>query len=320
MEKVEIKGIVAKPGEKAFGFLDVGTTSITTYRIPLAILNGVERGKTLAILGGTHGTEFASIEAVIRTIQDLDPKKMKGTVLAVPVLNGPQFEFRAAFLSPIDQLNQNRVFPGDPEGTLSQRTAHVVFSEIVSKSDALLDCHGGDIGENIDCMVIARQGEDEKINRIAREMAACFPTKYISSFPSSARGMTTTAQDEFGIPCVISEAGTPYPILERHIQFHYEGIRNNLKYFGILEGKPKMSTPAVSPKRYSFKAKQGGIWHPKVDIGQSVSTGEELGNMTDLFGNILETYTAPENATVTSMRVFYSVNCGEQLIGLVVLG
>lgn len=322
MGTIEIKGIIARPGEKAFGFLDIGTTSITTYRIPVAILNGAEPGKTLVLLGGVHGTEFASIEAVIRAIQNLDPKNMKGAVLAVPVVNGPQFEFRTAFLSPVDQFNQNRVFPGDPEGTLSQRTAHIVFSEIVSKGDALIDCHGGDITEDIDCMVIAQQGKDEELNLIAKEMAACFPTKYISA-PARAGGRlpgtTGVAQDEFGIPCVTSEAGTPYPVRERHIQFHYDGIMNNLKYFGILEGEPEISTPVVNPKRYRFKAKQGGIWRPKVDLGQSVSTGEELGNMTDLFGNILETYKAPEDATVTFLRVFYSVNCGEPLVGLVVL-
>lgn len=96
MPVIEVGGIKANPGEKAFGFLDVGTTSVNTYRIPVAVLNGAKEGKTLGLLGGTHGTEFASIEAVIRTVQDLDPKKMSGAVLAVTVLNGPHFEHRSA--------------------------------------------------------------------------------------------------------------------------------------------------------------------------------------------------------------------------------
>ena len=181
MVTVEIDGIVANPGEKTFGFLDVGTTSVNTYKIPVAIINGVNEGKTLCLLGGTHGTEFASIEAVIKTIQDSDPDKMSGTILAVPVLNGPQFEHRSALLSPFDQLNQNRQFPGDPEGTLSQRTSHLVFSKIISKADALCDAHGGDITEDLDDFVIARQGADDEINRIAIEMARCFPAKMISA-------------------------------------------------------------------------------------------------------------------------------------------
>jgi len=319
MRRINIKGIQAGAGEKVLGFLEVGKTSVNTYRIPVAILNGIQEGKTLGILGGTHGTEFASIEAVIRTIQELDPMKMRGAVLAVPVLNGPQFEHRSAFLSPFDQLNQNRTFPGNPEGTLSQRTAHVVFSEIVSKCDALLDCHGGDITEDIECMVLAGKGDDEKVNSMAVDMASCFPTRYISLFPIRDSGLTMSAQKIFGIPCVTSEAGTPYPVRERHIQFHYEGIMNNLRYFGILEGEPKMSHPVINPKSYRFTAEEGGIWHSKVELGQRVTAGEEIGNMTDLFGNIIKTYKAPEKGIITFLRVFYSVNCGEPLIGLVVL-
>jgi len=318
MGVIEVRDVRAEPDEKAFGFLEVGSSSVNTYRIPVAVINGIEEGKTLGVLGGIHGTEFASIEAVIRVIQELDPKKMRGAVLAVPVVNGPQFEHRSAFLSPFDRLNQNRVFPGNPEGTLSRRAAHVVFSEVVSRCDALLDNHGGDITEDIDDMVIARQGDDEEVNRVARDMAACYPTRYISLMERGG-GLTMTAMDEYGIPCVTSEAGTPYPVRERHVRFHYEGIMNNLRYFGILEGEPEMVKPLVNPKRYRFTAKRGGIWHSFVELGQSVRAGEEVGNMTDLFGNVLETYEAPEDAVVSFLRVFYSVNCGEPLIGLVVL-
>jgi len=316
---IDIKGIRVAAGQKAFGFLDVGKTSVNTYRIPVAVLNGAQEGKKLGILGGMHGTEFASIEAVIRAMQNLDPMKMKGALLAVPVVNGPQFEHRSAFLSPFDQLNQNRTFPGSPEGTLSQRTAHVLFSEIVSKCDALIDCHGGDITEDIECMVLAGKGDDEKVNRMAVDMASCFPTRQVSLFPVRDSGLSMSAQKRFNIPCVTSEAGTPYPVRERHIQFHYEGIMNNLKYFGILEGEPRMTRPVISPKTYRFTADEGGIWHSKVELGQRVAAGEEIGNMTDLFGNVIKTYRAPENGTINFLRVFYSVNCGEPLIGLVIL-
>jgi predicted deacylase len=316
LPSIKIDGIHAEPGEKVFGFIEVGTTSISTYRIPVAILNGIEDGKKLCLLGGTHGTEFASIEAVIRTIQSLDPKKMKGAVLAVPIVNGPQFEHRSAFLSPFDQLNQNRQFPGDPEGTLSKRTAHVVFSKIASKADALCDCHGGDITEDLDCYVIARVGEDEELNRKALEMARCFPGKVIVSKSGGTPGTTGEAQDLYKIPCITPEAGTPYPVRERHIKFHYDGIQNLLKLLGIIKGEPKTFDAKVNPKEYHAIAKRGGIWHSKVEIGQEVQKGQELGNMTDLFGNILETYTAPERGWVRFLRVWYSVNVGEPLVSV----
>jgi len=316
MKTIEIDGIVAKPGEKAYGFLDVGTTSVNTYRIPVAILNGANEGKTLCLLGGTHGTEFAGIEAVIRTINDLDTKKMKGAVIAVPVVNGPQFEHRSAFLSPIDQINQNRVFPGDPNGTLSHRTAHVVFSKLVSKANAFIDCHGGDITEDLEGFVIVMQGNNDEVNRMSLDMAKCYPTKIIFTRKGGLPGSSGDAQDKFGIPYVMPEAGTPANVRERHIKFHYDGIRNVLKYLNILEGKPEMSEAVINPGNYNPKAKQGGIWHTKVEVGQRVDAGQEIGNMTDLFGNVLETYISPKKGLVRFNHVWYSVNCGEPLIDI----
>ena len=316
MEPINIDGIVAKPGEKAFGFLDVGTSSINTYRIPLAILNGTREGKTLCIIGGTHGTEFAGIEAVIRIIQNVDPKNMSGKILAVPVLNGPQFEHRTAFLSPIDLKNLNRVFPGDPEGTLSSRTAHVVLSKIVSKADVLCDCHGGDITENIENYIIIPKGDNEELNRINIEMAKCFPGRIIRHWKNT-KGTSHMAYEMYGIPCLLPEANTPASVLERHIKYHYNGIQNLLKYMGILDGKPELSKAVINPESFAPKAKQGGIWHSKVEIGQDVDAGQELGNITDLFGNVLETFIAPKKGFIDFLRVWYSVNCGEPLVEVV---
>jgi predicted deacylase len=314
LSNIEIDHIVAKPGEKVFGFLEVGSSSINNYKVPVAVLNGVKDGKTLCLLGGTHGTEFASIEAVIRTIQILDPKKMNGALLVVPVVNGPQFEHRTAFLSPFDQLNQNRQFPGDPEGTLSKRTANVIFSKIISKADALVDCHGGDITEDLDCFVIARVGQDEKLNKRALEMARCFPGKVIMAKGGGTPGTTGEAQDIFKIPCITPEAGVPYPVRERHVKFHFDGIHNLLKYMGIIEGNPILYDVKINPEEYSAKAKQGGIWYPNVQIGEHVKKGHVLGSMKDLFGNRIETYVSPENGWVRFLRVWYSVNIGEPLI------
>jgi predicted deacylase len=316
MSSVTIGGITAAPGEKAKGFLDAGTTSVNTYRVPLAVINGSRKGKTIGIIGGTHGTEFASIDAVIRAIKELDPKKMRGTVLAVPVLNGPQFEHKTQFLSPFDQLNQNRVFPGDPEGTLSQRIAYTVFENVIKRCNALMDCHGGDINEDIKGFSLAGKGDDEAVNKVALDMARCFPTRYINLFPVAPTGLTLCAQSRLGIPCIISEAGTPFPVREDEVLFHYEGIMNVLRYFGVIEGKPKMVEPVISKGSDRLRAEQGGIWKPAVTTDQMVKAGAVLGVVTDLFGEVKQTVKAPHGGVVGMMRCFYSVNCGELLVSV----
>lgn len=317
---MNIDEALSRRGEKSYGFIEVGRTSVNTYRIPVVVIAGAREGKTVGFLGGTHGTEYASIEGLIRATKKLDPSAMDGNVIAVTVLNGPHFEHKSAFLSPIDRLNQNRQFPGNPDGTLSQRTAYVVFNDVVSRCDALADLHGGDIGEDIDSMMIYGSGGGEEVERMALDMARCFDTEYVSKLPETVSGLSMTAQAKYGIPCVTSEAGAPYPVRERHIRFHYDGVMNLLKYFKVIQGEPVLVDPVKNPKGYRFKAEYGGIWHGFQELGSRVKKGEKIGEVTDLFGNALQTIIAPEDGKITTVRMFYAVNQGEQLIKLTVLG
>jgi predicted deacylase len=83
----------------------------------------------------------------MRTVQQLDPSQLAGSVVAVPVVNTPMFQRRSGFLSPIDGLNLNRTAPGLAEGTISERLAHVLLREVIGACQYHIDCHGGDLGE-----------------------------------------------------------------------------------------------------------------------------------------------------------------------------
>lgn len=312
----KVGDITAEPGTKAYGFLKVGTTSVNTYRIPVAIVNGAKPGKAVCVLGGTHGTEHAGIESVIRTVNDLNPKEMTGALVAITVVNGPQFEHNSAFLSPFDSQNQNRVFPGDPEGTLSYRTAYVVFNEAVSKCDALVDTHGGDVNEDITGFVIATDGEDPAVSKMSLDMAKCYDGPYVTVHKMGRDRMSTSAQNIYGIPSIVAEAGTPYPVREKDVVYLYEGLKNILKYMNVLPGEPKMANPAVNPEKTRYTAKEGGIWRTRVEAGDYVKAGDLVCEVTDLFGKVLQTVTAPKDAYVSTTRTFYAVNCGEMLVDL----
>ncbi len=302
-------GVSAAPGVKSTGLVDVGDER---YSIPIAVINGTLPGKTLGLFGGTHGTEFASIEAVTRVIRALDPAVMRGVVLAVPVLNRAQFEKRTQFTSPVDKLNLNGVFPGDASGSLTQRIAHAAFENIASKSNALVDCHGGDIDEDIRGFVVAAEGKDAAVNAEALALATCFPSDLTHIFPASG-GASLTAQSLYGIPCIMPEAGTPFPVREEAVRFHYEGLMNVLRHMRILGGEPKRRTPRVSRKRLKVLALQSGAWHPSIELDTEVKKGAELGKVTDVFGDVIQVARAPEAGVVAMTRCFYSVQKGETL-------
>jgi uncharacterized protein len=303
-------GVSARPGEKSMGFLDVGDER---YSVPIAIIHGISAGRTLGLIGGTHGTEFASIEAVTRIIGALDPSEMSGTVLAVPILNRAQFEARQQFTSPVDGLNLNGVFPGDSKGSLTERIAHIAFEEVASRCDALVDCHGGDVDEDIRGFVVAAEGSDASLNSEALVLAQCFPCGLTHIFPAGG-GASLSAQNIYGVPTIMPEAGTPCPVGEEAVNFHYEGVMNVLRHMSIIPGKPKYSTQRISRKRLRVLSTVDGTWHSSLRIDDEVNSGDEIGVVKDLFGKPIQVAKAPEAGIVSMARCFYSVKKRETLV------
>jgi predicted deacylase len=110
-ETIRIRDVEAPPGTRSQGFLTIGETPSEPIRVPLVIINGRRPGPRLCLTAGVHAAEYPGIDAVLRTIQELDPSALTGAVVAVPVVNPPMFQRRAGFLSPIDGLNLNRTAP-----------------------------------------------------------------------------------------------------------------------------------------------------------------------------------------------------------------
>src|SRR5206468_3595282 len=94
-------------------------------------ITGAKPGPVLFVNAGVHGGEYPAVEAVIRLSNTVDPKKIAGTVILMPVMNLPAFRTRTPFVCPIDNVNPNRVFPGDPTGGYSEQMTHALINEFV---------------------------------------------------------------------------------------------------------------------------------------------------------------------------------------------
>jgi len=147
---------------------------------PVISITGARPGPVLFVNAGVHGGEYPAVEAVIRLSNTLDPKKIAGTVILMPVMNLPAFRTRTPFVCPIDNVNPNRVFPGDPTGSYSEQMTHALINEFVVHADAYVDLHGGDIPEALVPFVICRSEAglaDSKARDVAarsKEMALAF--------------------------------------------------------------------------------------------------------------------------------------------------
>jgi uncharacterized protein len=314
MSTIRVGDIVAEPGEKKRGKLTVPGNHNPEYNPKIIVACGVNPGKTLVVTGGVHGTEFASIEGATRFAEKLDPSVMRGSVIVVPVANVPQFRERTQFVNPVDGLNLNDSFPGKREGSFTERLAYTLF-EVIRLGDVYIDCHGGDINEDIMGFVVAAEGSDPALNNAALELAQCFETGFIHRFPAEP-GLSISAQKLLSIPSIMPEAGTPFPVREESVLFHVEGLMNVLRYLEVIEGDVIRYQSFVSPERIKLYSGNDGVWDCYVELNQRVKAGEPLGAVKNHFGDALETVEAPEDGIIGMKRCYYSVQKGELLVVL----
>src|SRR5882724_6701159 len=129
--------------------IDVPAGSDAGTQIPVTTIRGAGPGQTLALIAGNHGYEYPPILALQRLRTLIDPAKLNGTIIMVHVANMPSFLGRTVYFSPVDGKNLNRVYPGKPDGTVSDRIAYAITKHVIEKSDFVLDLHCGDGNESL---------------------------------------------------------------------------------------------------------------------------------------------------------------------------
>jgi predicted deacylase len=126
-EIVRVGEVEAEPGQIKSGFILVPEGADGgEIKLPVTIINGSKPGPTLALTAGVHGYEYVPILTLQRLRKDLDPRELAGTLIMVHVVNLPSYFKRTIYTNPHDWKNQNRVFPGKIDGSMTERIAYQV--------------------------------------------------------------------------------------------------------------------------------------------------------------------------------------------------
>jgi uncharacterized protein len=321
-ETLAVGTAVARRGETARGFLEVPSGSDAALRVPVAVVHGRKPGPVLALVAGSHGTEYASIVALADLIDALDAGEIAGSVIIVPIVNTASFDKVVPHLNPVDGKNMNRTYPGKQDGTQSERASYSVTREVVEQSDHLIDFHGGDLDESLRPYSYWTKTGREPQDRISREMVLAFGLDHIvvstgrPEDPNASVYLENTATTR-GKPSITVEAGHAGTVMREDVEALVNGTLSVMRHLKMLPGAPApVENPVWIGALHSVTAAEGGLFRPFVERGTFVQKGMKVGAVTDFFGKTLVEVRAPEAGVVLYVRAIPSAVKGETLASI----
>lgn len=296
--------------------LTPGTTARTLLRpdvgapveIPCIAVRGARPGPTLLVTAGVHGAEYASIEAAYR-VAETDPSDLSGTLVVLPIACPPSYFARTPYVNPVDGKNLNRAFPGRADGTFAERLAHWLTGEFISRADAYVDLHGGDLIESLAPFAIHDAGHEP-----SRALAEAFGLPL--RIADVMEGTTNTTASRAGVPTVLAEAGGQGLWPASAVDPLVDGVQRCMRHLGMTPGALEPREMRLLTEFAWLRSEHAGRWHPAVTGGDAVVAGQELGVVSDLLGEPLQRAVAPIDGIVLFAVSSLAMNAGDPLVGI----
>ena len=298
----------AAPGEVDIGRLEVGEgRDGGTVGLPVAVVNGARDGDRLYLQAASDGDEVNGVGVVSRVLPRLDPAELAGSVVVTGVVNLHGFVV-GEHRNPIDDTKLNRAYPGDHDGTSSERIAAATYA-LASESDLVLDLHQGSTSRMIE-EVRVRCGRRHRLHRECLRLARTFGCGYILDQKGPDGQLARVAPDD-GVPTIDPELGGSVGFDERSIDAGVEGVFNVLRGYGFLDGDVTVADQTRATGFDQYGAPAGGIVDYAVDLGERVSAGDPVFEVTDVFGGSKARVTADSDGIFWRSRRLPQVASGE---------
>ncbi|MEP6691968.1 MAG: M14 family metallopeptidase [Gemmatimonadaceae bacterium] len=316
---VTVGTATAKRGQVATGVIQVPAGIDSGTNIAVAVINGAKPGPVLAVVSGAHGTEYASIIAVQQLVSRVKPAELSGTLIVVPLVNVPSFERKIAHVNPVDSKSMNRYYPGNMQGTQTDRASYLITTQVVEQSDHLIDLHGGDLDENLRPYSYWTKTGKAPQDSVSREMLLAFGLDMIiisadrPKDPAASRYLENTASTR-GKPSITAEAGRAGRVDADDVSALVDGTLNVMGYLRMLD-RPvhPVEHPVWIEKVLTIASEQSGVFFPLVDRGTFAAEGMKIGYVTDHLGRTIAEYRAPAAGIVLFIRAVPSLVKGETI-------
>jgi predicted deacylase len=200
------------------------------------------------------------------------------------------------------------MFPGNPDGSVSERLAHWLVTEVFPKADAYIDCHGGDLDEGLEPFTIFPAGSEK-----SQALAAAFGIPV--AVAAGGAGYTVDAAHKLGIPSILPEVSGNGLWGDDTVSQLTDGIHRVMQHIGMLPGEAAMTDLNVVTM-WVPTAPVTGLWYPKKDLAEPVAKGELLGEIKTVFGETLASIHSEKDGFILYRLTSLSVNEKEALLGV----
>ncbi len=328
-DTITIRNLTVKPGEKIQEWIEIGQMlDGSPYRVPLIIINGNNPGPKLFVGACVHGDEVIGTEAIKTIAKKLTPDDISGLFIGAPIINIAAY----MTLARVDKLETpigNNDMSGDgwqkssSAGSMSQRSTAFFRDEvIIPNAEYMIDIHSSASGSiNSPRAIVCSEFDhlDPTVRERTREIGvACNYNVIFQPKQTAWEGMyfvPKTFFEEKGIAKIVLETGGAPTLVD--VDTIRTGITNIMKQIKMIPGEPDLSnTQAYCSKLIAIRANKGGIFRSTVKLEDRVKKGDKLGEITDIFDNVVEEVVTPSEGIVVKIATTATVYTGIRVIAL----
>jgi len=321
---ITVCGVTAAPGTKATGWMKVSELyDGTAVELPVIVINGAADGRTVWMQNAVHGDEYVGAGAIHRLLKVVDPREVKGAIVALPWVNVQGF--RAGHRSaPQDGLDMNRIYPGNPIEKAMHLFAHTeivldaVLQEMLRVADYVIDLHDGSWMGAMSSWIQYLDTKDEAAAKahdfaFAAGMDLVWASQLSFASEKTPSNLSFTTHSK-GIPSVTIEVGGQGRLEKWEVEEMFAGVANMLRFVKVIPGD--LQPHGAKEKHFMRKAawiraRRGGLFEMHVRPGDPVEKGQLVAEVRDAFGTVTEELRAPITGLAIGLRTFGVIASGQ---------
>lgn len=261
-------------------------------RLPVIAIKGSSPGPVIGLTAAVHGDEVNGIAVIHRLSSKLDPTKLSGAVVAIPVVNVPAFRHHQRRM--LEGVDLNHEFPGAPDGPLGDVYAHRLLTRAIAKFDQLIDLHTASRGR-ANCLYVRADLTDPATARMARLQR---PQIILHNPPSD--GTLRGAAAELGVHAITVEVGNPSRFQKEIVRRTVIGVRSVLAEAGVIKARPAAegAAPLICSSSRWLYTDAGGLLDVFPSTAEHVEKGQPIARLVDVFGGLKESIEAPDDGVI----------------------